>query len=124
VTVSEVVALIPLRGTGKSRLGRSLGPGQRERLVTAMLDDVVAALRDGGVEDVRVLAADGTARDVAVGRGLAVVDDPLPDPRTDRPRSGAEPHLRAAVDAALAEVPTEWVRLVVAADLPLSLIHI
>lgn len=72
-----------------------------------MLDDVVAALRAGGVADVRVLAADDAAADAAAARGLAVLRDP--DPGGD---------LRAAVDAGLAAVGDTDVRMVVAADLP------
>lgn len=70
-----------------------------------MLDDVVAALRGAGVDDVRVLAGDDAAAGAADGRGLTV----LPDP-------GAG--LRAAVDAGLAVADPAAVRLVVAADLP------
>lgn len=115
---SEIVALIPLRGDGKSRLARELPDGRRERLVAAMLDDVVAALRDGGVEDIRVLAADDTAHDIAVARDLGVLRDPPPAEGAARTGSGGEARLRAAVDAALAMVPDGMARLVVAADLP------
>ena len=71
-----------------------------------MLDDVVAALRGGGVEDVRVLAGDAAAARAAVDRGLPTLADP----------DGGD--LRAAVDAGLAAVGAGTVRLVVAADLP------
>ncbi len=100
------VALVPLRAGGKSRLSGTLDAGARERLVLAMLDDVVAALRGGGVADVRVLAGDDAAADAAAVRGLPVLHDP-----------GAG-GLRAAVDAGLAAVPDDRTRLVVAADLP------
>jgi 2-phospho-L-lactate guanylyltransferase len=71
-----------------------------------MLDDVVAALRGGGVDDVRILAGDAAAAAAAHDRGLPAVPDP------------AEGGLRAAVDAGLAAVGDAGVRLVVAADLP------
>jgi 2-phospho-L-lactate guanylyltransferase len=75
--------------------------------VLAMLDDVVAALRGGGVADVRVLAGDDEAATAATARGLPVLRDPVP---------GGD--LRAAVDAGLAAVGADRMRLVVAADLP------
>ena len=71
-----------------------------------MLDDVVAALRGGGIADVRILAGDAAAAEAARARGLPTVPDP------------AEGGLRSAVDAGLAAVGDAGVRLVVAADLP------
>jgi 2-phospho-L-lactate/phosphoenolpyruvate guanylyltransferase len=110
------VALVPLRTGGKSRLGAALPAAARDALVLAMLDDVVAALRGAGIDDVRVLAGSATAAEIAEGRGLASI----PDPSADGPVShvGIDAPLRAAVDAALADLPLTRVRVVVAADLP------
>ena len=72
-----------------------------------MLDDVVAALRAGGIADVRILAADDAAAAAAAERGLAALRD-----------TGPGGDLRAAVDAGLAAVGPDRPRLVVAADLP------
>lgn len=110
------VALVPLRTGGKSRLGPTLPAVARDALVLAMLDDVVAALRGAGVDDVRVLAGSATAAEAADARGLASI----PDPSSDGPVAhlGGDAPLRAAVDAALADLPLTTVRVVVAADLP------
>jgi 2-phospho-L-lactate guanylyltransferase len=108
-------ALIPLRGDGKSRLADALGPARRGGLVAAMLDDVLMALSGCGVSDVVILAGDGPAEDLASAHGLRVLRDPIAP-------TGAAPdgdgRLRAAVDAGLAVLPADAVRLVVAADLP------
>lgn len=111
----HVVALVPLRTGGKSRLAHDLTPGQREQLVRAMFDDVVAALTDAGVADVRVLAGSPAAVDAAHARGLAVIADPH---GPSAGVTGGDQRLRVAVDAALARIPVDTVRLVVAADLP------
>lgn len=87
-----------------------------------MLDDVLAALRDAGVVDVRILAGDAAASAAAADRDLRVVADPAPgsapgaDPVTVG--AGGDRSLRAAVDAALAGLPGTATRLVVVADLP------
>jgi 2-phospho-L-lactate guanylyltransferase len=114
---TPAVALIPLRTGGKSRLSEQFDVAKRAELVLAMLDDVVGALVGAGVDDIRVLCGDAAARDAALARGLTAIEDPK-DAGADAPDA---PHarLRAAVDAALAEVGTDRVRLVVAADLPL-----
>lgn len=124
------VALVPLRTGGKSRLGDTLPAGRREALVLAMLDDVVATLNAAGVRDVRVLAGDRSAARAAEERGLPALLDPPGGASTieggDRSGVGGvrlvpppgERSLRAAVDAALDELPTTSIRLVVAADLP------
>jgi 2-phospho-L-lactate guanylyltransferase len=111
---SRVVAIIPLRLGGKSRLGAELTVAVRAELVLAMLDDVVGALIGAGIDDIRLLCGDAGAREAARVRGLAVIDDPAHEDGID-----AHARLRAAVDAALALVGPERVRLVVAADLPL-----
>jgi len=122
------VALIPLRTGGKSRLGAALAPAARDRLVLAMLDDVVAAVQGAGITDVRILAGSSAAARAATERGLAAIPDPTPgtDPDLEAgpPGSGTprvadgDRRLRAAVDAGLAVVPAGAVRLVLAADLP------
>lgn len=128
-----VVALVPLRTGGKSRLGTALGDEARDALVLAMLDDVLAALGAAGITDVRVLAGNAPARDAALARGLPAIDDPAaqpaaqtgpggvrttPDRSVHGPLGRGDAALRRAVDAGLAAVGRERVRLVVAADLP------
>ena len=110
------VALVPLRTGGKSRLGVALPAVARDALVLAMLDDVVAALRGAGIDDVRVLAGSATAAAAADARGLASMPDPASDGASAH--VGGDAPLRAAVDAALGDLPLTTVRVVVAADLP------
>lgn len=114
---AAAVALIPLRTGGKSRLSEQFDGAKRAELVLAMLDDVVGALVGAGIDDIRLLCGDVAARDAALARGLTAIDDP------EDAGAGApdEPHarLRAAVDAALASIGSDRVRIVVAADLPL-----
>jgi 2-phospho-L-lactate/phosphoenolpyruvate guanylyltransferase len=121
------LALIPLRTGGKSRLGGALAAAARDRLVLAMLDDVLAAVRAAGITDVRILAGGPDAAAAAAERGLSAIADPAThdgpndDPRELGPAGGrpaGDARLRAAVDAALAAVPSDRVRLVLAADLP------
>jgi len=118
--IDTAVALVPLRTGGKSRLGGALEPSARDRLVLAMLDDVLAAVRGAGISDVRILAGGPDAVAAATARGLAAVPDPAtagdPPDLTDL-REG-DVRLRAAVDAALRLVPADRQRLVLAADLP------
>jgi 2-phospho-L-lactate guanylyltransferase len=123
----SAVALIPLRTGGKSRLGTSLTPVARDGLVLAMLDDVLAAVRGAGIDDVRVLAGSSAAALAATDRGLHAILDPTegaapvavtpPEP-TAHGVADSDRRLRAAVDAGLAAAPAGAVRLVLAADLP------
>ena len=108
-------ALVPLRGDGKSRLGDAIGPARRGDLVAAMLDDVLSALSHGGVDEVVILAGDASAARLADAHGLRVLHDPSVPGGTEPAGDG---RLRAAVDAALATLPQDAVRLAVAADLP------
>ena len=124
-----VVALVPLRTGGKSRLGTAIGSDARDALVLAMLDDVLAALAAAGVHDVRILAGNTPARAAALARGLPAIEDPSApvgsdaagtgrDEAVDGPLGQGDAALRRAVDAGLAAVGSDRVRLVVAADLP------
>ncbi len=121
------IALVPLRTGGKSRLGAALVGERRDALTVAMLDDVLTALRGAGVHDVRLLAGGRGAGRVAAARGLPTIADPPPPvggaPDPARPTAhgtstGGDVRLRAAVDAALAGLPDDRPRIVVAADLP------
>jgi len=112
---ARAIALVPLRGEGKSRLDAVVGPEDRGALVAAMLDDVLAALSAGGAAEVLILAGDERAARMALARGLPTLSDPAGAARS---ATLGDARLRAAVDAALATVPTDRVRLVVAADLP------
>ena len=101
--------IVPLRqpGAGKSRLARMLSPEARAELATAMLSDVVAALRASAVDEV-VIAADGpAAARAAATTGARVVLDP---PGTA--------DLDTALAAAAVQVPADRDLLVVPADLP------
>lgn len=115
--LGPVVALIPLRTGGKSRLGAALTGRQRAELVLAMLDDVLTAVRNAGIEDVRVLAGDHVAAEAAAARGLPALVDPA-GLHADGPAANGDGPLRAAVDAALSAVGDRAPRLVVTADLP------
>lgn len=108
-------ALVPLRGSGKTRLEQELGAEGRIGLVAAMLDDVLAALSAGGVGDVVILAGDAVAEGLAAARGLRSLSD---TPPTGDPTGPGDVRLRSAVDRGLAVVGRDTHRLVVAADLP------
>lgn len=103
------LALVPLRapGVGKTRLASVLDPEQRAALAVAMLGDVVAALRTGGITEVVVAAGGRGAAEVADDLGLAVVVDPPGCHDLDR-----------ALRAATARLVADRDVLVVAADLP------
>lgn len=110
----DVVALVPLRTGGKSRLAAELPDERRDALVLAMLDDVLGALRGAGIDDVRILAGNPAAVAAATARDL----HPLPDPASSEPATQPWTLLRRAVDAGLAAVRPVRTRLIVAADLP------
>jgi len=119
----RTIGLVPLRTGGKSRLGVGIPPEQRDALVLAMLDDVLRALRDAGVKDLRILAGDPAAVAAATARDLPAIVDPCGTALAGRSVEGdfggrGETRLRAAVDGALAQVPRSADRLIVAADLP------
>ena len=123
----EPIGLVPLRTGGKSRLGAALAGERRDRLTVAMLDDVLTALRAAEVRDVRLLAGGSGAVRVAAARGLPTIGDPSGTedasragtrPSSDAPAGQGDVRLRAAVDAALASLPDDRPRLVIAADLP------
>lgn len=71
------VALVPARdpGRAKSRLAGALDGALRARLAAAMLTDVVAALRAGGVARIVVLAGGPDAARVASRAGAQVLLD-------------------------------------------------
>jgi len=123
-TASAVTALIPLRTGGKSRLGDAIDDASRAQLVLAMLDDVVGALREAGVADVRLLASGPGAVQAAGARGIPAIVDPEARPAASgseaRPTDvkEADVRLRAAVDAGLASIDVDRLRLVVMCDLP------
>lgn len=108
--LGPTLAIVPLRGTGKTRLASTdgaagLDPRERAILASAMLSDVVSALRGAPLDNVVVAASDATAAAIAGAIGVDVVRDP---PRSD---------LNDAVRAAVAAIPCEAL-LVVTADLP------
>lgn len=107
--IGASLAVVPLRGAGKTRLRSGEGPGldERERavLASAMLSDVLAALRAAPVDNVVVAAADATAAAVAGALGIDVVRDP--------PRADLDAALHAAVTAVACGTA-----IVITADLP------
>jgi 2-phospho-L-lactate guanylyltransferase len=111
------IGLVPLRTGGKSRLDGSIDALRRDALVLAMLDDVLAALRGAGVEDLRILAGSAAAVEAAAARELPALRDPAGH-AARQPAADGDALLRDAVDAALAQFPHSAARLVVAADLP------
>jgi 2-phospho-L-lactate/phosphoenolpyruvate guanylyltransferase len=121
---ADATVLIPLRAGGKQRLAPGLGADARWSLCVAMLDDVLAAVRDAGVDDVRIVAAGEAAVEVAEARGLHAIRD-----RDVAPGASPTERLRMAVDDALATVDRDTtdaagsVRIVLAADLPLISPH-
>lgn len=119
---SPTTALIPLRSGGKHRLSEQLDAAARWSLCTAMLDDVVVAVRAAGVVDVRIIASGDAAVEAASTRGLPVVrdraDGATAPASAQGPDRGAE-GLRRAIDDGLAIVGPTGVRIVIAADLPL-----
>lgn len=112
----DTIALVPLRGSGKSRLVGVIDEQSRTELVGAMLADVVAAIRGAGIVDISILAGDARAIALASSLGLPAVPDPVTTTQGVFPRREAS--LRQAVDAALIERPADNARIVVAADLP------
>lgn len=108
--LGPTLAIVPLRGTGKTRLaaqdgGGGLDPRERAILSSAMLSDVISALRGAPLDNIVVAASDGTAAAVAHAIGTDVVRDP---PGSD---------LNDAIEAAVHAIPCETL-LVVTADLP------
>lgn len=111
--LGSTLAVVPLRGpgTGKTRLapsgddGRGLGPSERAVLTSAMLSDVLSAVRDSPITTAVVAAADAPASALAAALGVGVVRDP----------PGAD--LNGALRAAVGRVPADTV-VVLTADLP------
>ncbi len=106
---APVVALVPVRspGTGKTRLASGLTRTERAALSTAMLADVVAALRAAPVDRVVVAASGPSAAAAARSLGLDVARDP-PSARG----------LNGALRASASRLGVVGSLLVVMADLP------
>ncbi len=108
---APVEAVVPVRGlpAGKARLARLLTVEQRNRLVRAMLADVVRALGDARrVGRVTIVSRDAAARREAERLGVGFLRQP-PD------RAGLNTALRDAQSARA----TAAALLIVPADLPL-----
>ena len=106
---APVVALVPVRspGAGKTRLAAGLSRTERAALSSAMLADVVAALRASPVDRVVVAASGPSAASAATALGCDVTRDP-PSARG----------LNGALRAASSRLGTVGSLLVVMADLP------
>jgi 2-phospho-L-lactate guanylyltransferase len=110
-----IEALVPVRGlpAGKSRLAALLSPGQRRRLVRAMLADVVAALRDShALARITIYSRDQAAAVVATELGVGF----LAEPPALRDLSAALRHAQADPGDGLAG---REALLIVPADVPL-----
>lgn len=111
--LGSTLAVVPLRGpgTGKTRLapsgdgGSGLDRSERALLTSAMLSDVLSAVRDSPITTAVVAAADSAASALATALGVGVVRDP----------PGAD--LNEALRAAVNRVPADTV-VVITADLP------
>lgn len=111
--IGTTLAIVPLRGpgTGKTRLAREgedgpgLEPSERAVLTSAMLSDVLSAVRDSPIETAVVAAADAAASALATALGVGVVRDP---PGSD---------LNQALRTAVGRIPADAV-VIVTADLP------
>lgn len=76
-SVAELIAVVPVRGlpAGKRRLAALLDPEERNSLVRAMLDDVVAALLEAeSIDRVTIASRDAAARDEAARLGVEFLD--------------------------------------------------
>ena len=74
---TELVAVVPVRGlpAGKRRLAALLDVDERNALVLAMLDDVVAALAAAeSVDRIAIASRDAAARDEAARLGVDFLD--------------------------------------------------
>lgn len=110
-SLSPVVAIVPVKelDVAKSRLAAALAPDERQRLMLAMLSDVLLALRRcSSVARTVVVTSDRDARHRAQAEGASVVED---GPAS----SHAGAALRGIAGAAL---PTDRV-LLVPGDCPL-----
>jgi coenzyme F420-0:L-glutamate ligase / coenzyme F420-1:gamma-L-glutamate ligase len=69
------VAVVPAKefGSAKQRLARALPAEARSALARAMLEDVLAALRDGGLDRIVVVTPDADVRTLAATHGAAVL---------------------------------------------------
>jgi coenzyme F420-0:L-glutamate ligase/coenzyme F420-1:gamma-L-glutamate ligase len=69
------VAVVPAKefGSAKQRLARALPAEARSALARAMLEDVLAALRDGGLDRIVVVTPDADVQALAEAHGAAVL---------------------------------------------------
>lgn len=107
----EIVALVPVRGlpAGKRRLAAELSIEQRNSLVRAMLDDVVAALLQAeSIDRVVICSRDAAAHEEADRLGVDFLD-----------QADQRPGYNAAVARAQAEFAEAAALLVAPADVPL-----
>ncbi len=106
-------AVVPVKALGqaKRRLSRVLPDAARQRLVLAMLEDVLAAVaRVDAIEGVVVVTPDAHVAELARSRGATIVPEP-----------GAR-ELNAAIESGIAYVRSRGAAqaLVLPADIPLA----
>ncbi len=105
-----IEAIVPVRGlpAGKTRLAALLTPDQRNRLVRAMLEDVIAALRStASVDRITIFSRDAAAAREAESLGVDFLHQP-PDVRDLNAGLAFAQEQRAAAGALLivpADVP-------------------
>ena len=107
----EIVALVPVRGlpAGKRRLAAALSVEQRNSLVRAMLDDVVAALLQAELVDrVAICSRDAAAHEEADRLGVDFLD-----------QADQRPGYNGAVARAQADLAAAAALLIAPADVPL-----
>ena len=106
----SLYAVVPVKNLAgaKSRLGPVLDPGGRAALTLTMMQNVLSALREAGVERTYVVSPDPAVLDVAEGSGAL--------PLRQRSR-GMNPALEEAREQAMADGATSL--LIFPADLPL-----
>lgn len=109
VDLSRTWALVPIRGleTAKTRLGADLEPGERRRLVAALLRRTLVATRDAGLGGTVVVTMDGDAAELAREHGAIGLVERAP---------GLNEAISAARSVALARDASAV--LVLPADLP------
>ena len=111
VVAGETVAVVPVRGlpAGKRRLAAELRVEQRNSLVRAMLDDVVAALLQAeSIDRVVICSRDSAAHEEADRLAVDFLD-----------QADQRPGYNAAVARAQADLAAAEALLVAPADVPL-----
>jgi 2-phospho-L-lactate guanylyltransferase len=114
----RIWAVVPVKSfaRAKARLAPLLDGDQRQELARAMLEDVLAALRQvDELSGILLVSGDASARDIAAAHGVKSVDDPVEEGPNAAIRL-ALPILRAAQADAMVVIPCD-IPAIEAADL-------